>query len=84
MAKGQSNSALLPGAKGPGPYAAVALPLPLPAPLTYSIPRGLAPALRAGVRVRVPLGRREVTGYVVGFPAEAIWPIPDADPEELP
>ncbi len=71
MAKGQSNSAPLPGAKGPGPYAAVALPLPLPAPLTYSIPPELAPGLQAGVRVRVPLGRREVTGYVVGFPAEA-------------
>ena len=71
MAKGQSNSALLPGARDAGPYAAVALPLPLSAPLTYAIPPDLAPGLQRGVRVRVPLGRREVTGYVVGFPAEA-------------
>jgi primosomal protein N' (replication factor Y) len=52
-------------------YAAVAVPLPLAAPLTYAIPPEIAPALEAGVRVRVPLARREVTGYVVGFPPEA-------------
>src|SRR3989304_3431542 len=69
MAKGQSNSALPPGARDAGPYAAVALPLPLSAPLTYAIPPDLAPGLQRGVRVRVPLGRREGTGDVVGFPA---------------
>ncbi|HEU5393753.1 MAG TPA: hypothetical protein VFV36_03035, partial [Candidatus Methylomirabilis sp.] len=61
MAKGQSNSAPLPGGGAPRPNAAVALPLPLPAPLTYSIPPELAAPLQLGVRVRVPLGRREVT-----------------------
>jgi primosomal protein N' (replication factor Y) len=70
MAKGQSNSAPLPEAGAPRPYAAVALPLPLPAPLTYSIPPELAATLQIGVRVRVPLARREATGYVVGFPSE--------------
>jgi len=70
MAKTETPSRLPPGPRHPGPYAAVALPLPLPAPLTYAIPRDLAPALQAGVRVRVPLGRREVIGYAVGFPTE--------------
>lgn len=42
----------------------VAVPVPLPGPLTYSTPAELAPHLRPGQRVRVPVGRRLLTGVV--------------------
>lgn len=54
-----------------GEYAAVAVPVPLPEPLTYRVPpawRGLA---RIGVRVRVPVGRRRLVGWIVDLPPEA-------------
>lgn len=50
-------------------YAAVAVPVPLPEPLTYRVPepwRGLA---RIGVRVRVPVGRRRLVGWIVDLPS---------------
>lgn len=47
---------------------AVAVPAPLPGPLTYRVPEDLA-WCRPGMRVRVPLGRRRITGVVLG-PAE--------------
>jgi primosomal protein N' (replication factor Y) len=47
-------------------FARVAVPLPLPEPLVYSVPENLAPWLTPGVRVRVPLGRRRVTGIFLG------------------
>ncbi|MBI4391215.1 MAG: hypothetical protein HY575_04970, partial [candidate division NC10 bacterium] len=71
MANPERSSAPAAGSSAPRLYAAVAVPLPLAAPLTYAVPPEMAPALEAGVRVRVPLARREVTGYVVGFPPEA-------------
>ena len=45
-------------------YAEIALPLPLRQTFTYSIPDGDTP-LEPGVRVLVPFGRRELTGYVI-------------------
>jgi primosomal protein N' (replication factor Y) (superfamily II helicase) len=49
-----------------GLFADVALPLPLPDPLTYEVPEGLRRDLvRPGVRVRVLVGRRRLTGVVV-------------------
>ena len=53
-----------------GEYAAVAVPVPLLEPLTYRVPpswRGLA---RVGVRVRVPVGRRRLVGWIVDLPSE--------------
>lgn len=47
------------------PYAAVAVPLPLPGPLDYLVPPSLNERVTAGVRVRVPVGRRKVTGVVL-------------------
>lgn len=43
----------------------VALPVPLPDPLTYEVPTALAPRVAPGVRVRVGIGRRRLTGIVV-------------------
>jgi primosomal protein N' (replication factor Y) len=45
-------------------YADVALPVPLP-PLTYEVPEFLRPLAVAGVRVRVGMGKRRLTGVVV-------------------
>jgi len=50
-------------------YASVAVPIPLRQLFTYRVPARLGPALRAGSRVRVPLGRRRVVGTVVEWPA---------------
>ncbi len=51
-------------------YAEVAVPLPLPGTLIYSIPEALAsPA--PGSRVRVPVGRRQVVGVVMGLSDQA-------------
>ncbi|MCX7598053.1 MAG: primosomal protein N' [Armatimonadetes bacterium] len=38
---------------------------------TYLVPRFLESRLQVGSHVIVPFGRRRVSGYVVGFPAEA-------------
>lgn len=48
----------------PARTAEVAVPLPLPDPLVYSIPEDWSHLVRPGLRVRVPLGRRSVTGVV--------------------
>jgi primosomal protein N' (replication factor Y) len=42
----------------------VILTVPLPHPLTYAVPRALRAEMRPGVSVRVPLGRRNVIGFV--------------------
>jgi primosomal protein N' (replication factor Y) (superfamily II helicase) len=44
----------------------VALPVPVQTPYTYRVPEELADRIRIGARVLVPLGRRRMTGYVVG------------------
>ena len=48
----------------------VAVPVPFLDALTYAVPVSLQPPV-LGARVRVPVGRRLVTGCVVGVNAEA-------------
>lgn len=48
-------------------YVSIAVPVPLLPPLTYRVPADLEMP-KAGARVRVPLGQREVVGCVLGFP----------------
>jgi primosomal protein N' (replication factor Y) len=45
--------------------AEVAVALPLPGTLTYRVPESWRATLRVGARVRVPVGRRSVTGLVL-------------------
>ncbi len=52
-------------------WAAVAVPLPLPGPLTYEVPRALRPLVVVGVRVKVRVGNRRLSGLVVELPATA-------------
>ncbi len=61
------------GSPGPGPFAQVIVDQPgraLDMELTYSVPADLEGDLQVGSYVLVPLGRRRVPGWVVGF-AEA-------------
>ncbi len=44
----------------------VALPLPLRQTFTYSLPAKMTRTVRPGIRVLVPFGTRQLTGYVVG------------------
>lgn len=46
-------------------FADVALPIPLPDPLTYAIPPSWASQAVPGVRTRVMMGRRRMTGVIV-------------------
>lgn len=48
-------------------YADVALPLPIDRPYTYSVPPEQTPRIRVGSRVLIPLGKRWITGFVVGL-----------------
>ena len=50
-------------------YVAVAVPVPLPEPLTYLVPQPWRALARVGVRVRVPVGRRRLVGWIVDLPA---------------
>ena len=52
----------------------VAVAAPLPKTLTYGQPKEADPegAVKAGMRVLVPLGRRKVTGYVIGPGSEPV------------
>ncbi|MFP4476890.1 MAG: primosomal protein N' [Desulfatibacillaceae bacterium] len=47
-------------------YVQIAVAAPVPRPLTYAVPESLAGRCPPGARVLVPLGRRRVTGYVLG------------------
>ena len=47
------------------PFAQVALNLPVGDAYDYAVPQGLRGCLRVGMRVRVPFGPRELTGYCV-------------------
>lgn len=51
--------------QAPTILAEVALPVPLPDPLTYEVPAGLSHWVSPGVRVRVGMGKRRLTGVVV-------------------
>ncbi len=55
-------------------YALVVAAIPLKQAFTYEIPSAMEASVMVGVRVVVPFGRREVTGYVVGLSDDA----PDA------
>ncbi len=46
-------------------YAEVVFPLPFRNAFTYSIPKDLVDAVKTGVRVVVPFGKRTLTGYVI-------------------
>ena len=46
-------------------FAEVALPIPLPDPLTYSVPTAWISQAVPGVRTRVLMGRRRLTGVIV-------------------
>ncbi len=50
-----------------GSYAEVAVWLPVRSPFHYRVPRQLQGEAQVGMRVRVPFGRREVIGMLVGF-----------------
>jgi primosomal protein N' (replication factor Y) len=49
----------------------VAVALPLPYPLTYRLPSALATTAQVGSLVRVPVGRRQAMGYLLGPTHEA-------------
>ncbi len=49
----------------------VAVPLPLPGALTYTVPPKLAPQAEIGRRARVHVGKRRLTGVIVGIPEAA-------------
>lgn len=55
-------------------FVQVALPLPLSEPFTYRIPSHLEGKLNLGFRVLVPLRKKIVTGFVVGFTKTASIP----------
>lgn len=44
------------------------MPLPLPDPLIYSVPGRWSGLAQVGVRARVPVGKRRVTGWIVARP----------------
>ena len=54
----------------PALFAEVAVPLPLSGPLTYELPPEFAAITCRGVRVRVPVGRRQLTGLVLRVHSE--------------
>jgi primosomal protein N' (replication factor Y) len=56
----------------------VAVDCPLRTTLDYLVPEALAGAIRPGMRVRVPMGRREAVGLVVGLAGA-----PSVAPERL-
>jgi primosomal protein N' (replication factor Y) len=73
----------------------VAVALPLPHPLTYRLPAALADVASVGSLVRVPVGRRQITGYLLGPTQEAppgnlrdlkevLDPVPRFGPELVP
>ena len=72
--------------KGSDRFALVAVPAPLQEPLTYAVPEALGGRLEVGMRVLVPLGRRRVTGVVVGFqrksPVAGVKPVAEALDDE--
>ena len=49
-------------------YVGVAVPVPLLEPLTYRVPQPWRGLVRTGVRVRVPVGRRRLIGWIVDVP----------------
>jgi primosomal protein N' (replication factor Y) (superfamily II helicase) len=52
-------------------YVDVALPVPIHQVFTYSLPDELTNAAEIGMRVLVPFGQRQLTGFIVAFPPMA-------------
>jgi primosomal protein N' (replication factor Y) len=52
-------------------FVEVAVPLPLPQALTYGVPPALAAQAEIGRRARVRVGKRKLTGVIVGLPDAA-------------
>ena len=72
----------------PRQYIEVALPLPVRKTFTYEVPQDLEEAPSPGKRVLVPLGRRLLTGFILGpaltLPTHtAILPVREVLPEEV-
>jgi primosomal protein N' len=64
---GLSTRAALEGMAPPREIAQVVVELPLETPLDYRIPPHLCSRCRIGQRVLVPLGKRQILGYIVGL-----------------
>ncbi len=70
------------------PFAEVVFNLPLREPFTYIIPPQFLGTVQVGMRVLVPFGRRQITGYVVSLAEKwdkpiklkAISDLPDTEP----
>lgn len=60
-------------------YVEAALPVPLRRVFTYRVPEKFRGSIRLGTRVKLPFGKREMTGYAVGLHAELP---PDVDIDE--
>ncbi|MDY6863009.1 MAG: primosomal protein N' [Thermodesulfobacteriota bacterium] len=50
--------------------ACVAVSLPISKELIYRIPRHIKPLVQVGKQVLVPLKKRNITGYIIGFPED--------------
>jgi len=82
----------MPPAPKPDLLANIALPLPLPDPLTYEVPAAWASQAVPGVRARVMMGKRRLTGMIVavhgdrpeGMNLRPIVEILDRDPVLTP
>ena len=76
------------GAAPGAPFAEVAVPLPLAGALTYAVPQDLRALVGPGQRVRVPVGRRTLTGVYwrpvetapEGFDVRDILAVSDFEP----
>lgn len=51
-------------------YVEAALPVPLRRVFTYRVPERLRGSIKLGARLKLPFGRREMTGYAVGLHSE--------------
>ncbi|MEQ1923912.1 MAG: hypothetical protein ABL952_15510, partial [Pyrinomonadaceae bacterium] len=51
-------------------YVEAALPVPLRRVFTYRLPEEMRGAIKLGARLKLPFGRRNVTGYAVGLHTE--------------
>jgi len=66
----------------------VAVPIPSAQTFTYAVPAALVSAVAVGKRVLVPVGKRRITGFIIGIPDEAncsqevkeIIDLPDTEP----
>ncbi|RLB05265.1 MAG: hypothetical protein DRG50_07510, partial [Deltaproteobacteria bacterium] len=66
-----------------GVYAEVVIALPVEKTFHYAIPAHLRPFCEIGKRVLVPLGRRRVTGYLLGVSSCLPPDIKDVDIKEI-